>query len=215
MADYRLHCFAQSGNAYKAALMLELIGASWEPVFLDFFGGASRSEAYRAINPMGEAPVLEGPDGVLTQSGVILRALARKSGRFAWSNDAEDDEIMRWILWDNHKLTGYLATYRFMTNFLAEEKRDAGAIAFLDGRRRAAFKVLEARLAGQDWVALADRPTIADLSCCGYLFWLDEIGESRADWPAIGRWLERIEGLPGWRAAYDLMPGHPLGQAPR
>ena len=39
MAEYRLHCFAQSGNAYRAALMLNLIGADWEPVFVDFFNG--------------------------------------------------------------------------------------------------------------------------------------------------------------------------------
>ncbi len=210
MTDYRLHCFAQSGNSYKAALMLEFIGARWEPVFVDFFNGGHRKPEFLALNPMGEAPVLEGPEGVLSQSGVILRRLARKSGKFGPANDAEDDEIFRWILWDNHKLTGYLATYRFMTNFLPEAKRDPGAIAFLDGRRRIAFKILEERLSRQDWVALPDRPTIADLSCCGYLFWLDEIGESRDDWPAIGRWTDRIAALPGWRAPYELMPGHPL-----
>ena len=37
MADYRLHCFAQSGNAYKVALYLQLAGLQWEPVFVDFF----------------------------------------------------------------------------------------------------------------------------------------------------------------------------------
>ena len=38
MSDYQLYCFAQSGNAYRAALMLNLIGADWEPVWVDFFG---------------------------------------------------------------------------------------------------------------------------------------------------------------------------------
>jgi glutathione S-transferase len=37
MADHQLYCFTQSGNSYKVALMLDLIGASWEPVFVDFF----------------------------------------------------------------------------------------------------------------------------------------------------------------------------------
>ena len=35
MSDYTLHCFAESGNAYKAALMLELTGQVWQPVFVD------------------------------------------------------------------------------------------------------------------------------------------------------------------------------------
>ena len=39
MPEYQLYCFAQSGNAYRAALMLNLIGADWKPVFVDFFKG--------------------------------------------------------------------------------------------------------------------------------------------------------------------------------
>ncbi len=39
MAEYQLHCFAQSGNAYRAALMLNLIGADWEPVYVGVLQG--------------------------------------------------------------------------------------------------------------------------------------------------------------------------------
>ena len=39
MPEYQLYCFAQSGNAYRAALMLNLIGADWQPVYVDFFKG--------------------------------------------------------------------------------------------------------------------------------------------------------------------------------
>ena len=54
MAEYRLYCFAQSGNAYKPALMLALCGADWEPRFVDFFNGETRTPEYRAENEMGE-----------------------------------------------------------------------------------------------------------------------------------------------------------------
>ena len=30
MAEYVLHCMAQSGHSYKVALMLELCGADWK-----------------------------------------------------------------------------------------------------------------------------------------------------------------------------------------
>ncbi len=43
LAEYRLYCFAQSGNAYKAALMLKLCGADWEARFVDYFGGETRT----------------------------------------------------------------------------------------------------------------------------------------------------------------------------
>ncbi len=114
MAEYTLHCFAQSGNAYKPALMLELAGADWTPRFVDYFGGETKSPAYRAINVMGEVPVLEHRGGRLAQSGVILDYLATTLGRYGPSSDDERREILRWLLWDNHKLTSYTATYRFM-----------------------------------------------------------------------------------------------------
>ena len=60
MAQYRLHCFCQSGNSYKAALYLNCAGLDWEPVFVDFFKGATRDAKWReSVNEMGEAPVLE------------------------------------------------------------------------------------------------------------------------------------------------------------
>jgi Glutathione S-transferase, N-terminal domain len=74
MAEYQLYCFAQSGNAYRAALMLNLIGANWQPVFVDFFkAGVQRTAEYRSdVNEMGEVPVLIHGTKKLSQSGVIL-----------------------------------------------------------------------------------------------------------------------------------------------
>lgn len=209
MAEFRLHCFAQSGNAYKAALMLALCGADWEAAFVDFFNGGARSPEFLALNAMGEVPVLETPDGTVIQSALMLETLALRFGRFGWDGEAERREIWRWLLWDNHKLTANLATWRFMTNFLPPDKRNAEVIGFVSGRAKTAMGVLEARLSQADWIT-GHRPTIADLSCCGYLFFMDEIGQTAADWPAIAAWTGRIAALPGWRHPYQLMPGHPL-----
>jgi glutathione S-transferase len=210
MTKYRLHCFAQSGNSYKAALMLELAGADWAPVFVDFFNGDNRLPEFLALNQMGEAPVLEHDGLVLTQSGVILDYLASKLGRFGPRDEAERCEILRWTLWDNHKLTSYNATWRFMINFVPEEKRQPEVIAFLQARSTAALGVLEAHLLERDWI-VGGRPTIADLTCCGYLFFVDEFPiEWEHDYPAIFAWLDRIAALPGWKHPYELMPGHPL-----
>ena len=210
MAEYRLHCFAQSGNSYKPALMLELAGADWEPVFVDFFNGENRSPEFQALNPMGEVPVLEHDGLVLAQSGVILDYLAGTLGRFGPSGEAERREILRWVLWDNHKLTSYNATWRFLTNFVPEEKRSADVIAFLEGRGRAALGVLDSHLTERDWIVGAAM-TIADLSCVGYMFFVDEFPiDWAADYPAVTAWRERIRALPGWKHPYDLMPGHPI-----
>ena len=212
MIKAQLTCFAQSGNAYKAALMLNLCGVEWEPIFVDFFNGEARSKAYRADNEMGEVPVLFIDGKTLTQSGVILQYLADKCGKFGGQTEDEKLEILRWILWDNHKLTASLATSRFLVRFAGTGETEV--TKFLAGRARAAFKVLETHLGQMDYVA-GPRPTIADISLCGYLFWPDEIGVSWSDYPAIGAWLNRIKALEGWVHPYELMPGHPLPDTQR
>jgi glutathione S-transferase len=209
MADYILHCFAQSGNAYKAALMLNLCGADWQPKLVDYFNGATREPPFRALNPMGEVPVLEHGGRTLTQSGVILDYLAQTLGRFGWADDDERREILRWLLWDNHKLTSYAATLRFMRTLA--KTGETPVTEFLRTRSNTAFGILNGHLEGRAF-ALGEKPTIADISMCGYLFWPEEIGVDWADYPHIGAWLARIRALPGWVHPYELMPGHPLPQ---
>jgi len=210
MAEYVLHCFAQSGNAYKPALMLELAGADWAPRFVDYFGGETRTPEYRAKNVMGEVPLLEHRGALLSQSGVILDYLAGTLGVFGPRDDAERREILRWLLWDNHKLTSYTATLRFLRTFTADA--DPAVLAFLRGRAEGAWRVLDTHLAGRRYV-VGDRLTIADISLAGYLFWPDEIGVDWAAYPAIGDWLARLSAAPRWVHPYALMPGHPRPNA--
>ena len=110
--SYRLHCFAQSGNAYKAALMLNLCKADWQPVLVDYFNGEHRSDDFLALNETGEVPVLETGHTLLRQSGVILDFLAEETGLYGGTTTEERREILRWILFDNHKFTSYLAKLR-------------------------------------------------------------------------------------------------------
>jgi glutathione S-transferase len=211
MAEYTLHCFAQSGNAYKAALMLELTGADWAPRLVDYFGGETRTPEYRAPNVMGEVPLLEHHGERIAQSGVILDYLAETLGQFGPRDTFERREVMRWILFDNHKLTSYTATYRFMRTFAVNANADA--MAEFRKRAEAAWGVLDTHLADRAYV-VGDRVTIADISLCGYLFWPDEIGVDWSRYPNIAPWLKRLEATPRWKAPYELMPGHPRPAAP-
>lgn len=208
----KLWCFGESGNSYRVALMLTLTGTGWEPVFVDFFNGEARSPAFLALNPMGEVPVLQIDGRILTQSGVMLRHLARRTGRFDGVSEEEQDEILRWLFWDNHKFSGQIGTTRFLMNFIAPEKRPQEVIAFQQRRLRAAYQVLNDHLAARAWV-VGDAPTIADFSLCSYLYYPEPFGFARTEWPGIGRWLDRIAALPGWRHPYDLMPGRPSDRA--
>ena len=208
----KLHCFGESGNAYKAALALELSGLDWEPVKVDFFGGEARTPAYKQINVMGEVPAMVDGDLCLTQSGVIQDYVTEKSGKFGGKNADERREVLRWVLWDNHKLSSVAGPLRFLMNFLPEDKRPAEVIGFMQGRLKAAYAVLNDHLEGRDWI-VGDGVTNADLSCCGYLYYPEPFGFDRAEWPNIDAWLTRLSETTGWKAPYDLMPGSPADRA--
>ncbi|SFA97774.1 glutathione S-transferase [Poseidonocella pacifica] len=209
----KLYCFGESGNAYKAALALELSGLDWEAKAVDFFGGETRSDDYRAdVNLMGEVPVMVDGDLRYSQSGVIQDYVSEKSGKFGGRDSAERREILRWVLWDNHKLSSQAGMTRFLMNFLPEEKRPKEVIAFMLGRLNAAYAVLNTHLEGRDWI-VGDSLTNADLSCCGYLYYPEPFGFDRTAWPNIDNWLGRLSDTPGWKHPYDLMPGSPADRA--
>ena len=136
MPTYRLHYFPESGNSYKLALMLTLCGESFEPVWTDFGGGVTRTPEWRRdVNEMGEIPVLEVDGERLTQTAPILLKLAKQFGRFGGETEQEQFELLRWLFWDNHKLTGYMATYRYHPDLHAVAGR-ACAETFSQAARR-------------------------------------------------------------------------------
>jgi glutathione S-transferase len=212
VAEYQLYCFAQSGNAYRVALMLNLVGADWEPIWVDFFAkGEQRTPEFRTnINEMGEAPVLVNGAKKLSQSGVILTYLAERTGKFLPQGEDERLEALRWIIFDNQKVSGYLGPFRFL-RWIAKPPGDPAVLAFLKGRIDNALAIVNRRLAKGAFV-LGERPTIADLSLVGYLYYpAEEFGfDIAAEHKHIAAWLDRIKALPGWKHPYDLMPGHPL-----
>ncbi len=208
-----LYCFGESGHSYKAALALELAGCEWEPVFVDFFSGETRSELYRQkINNMGEVPVLIDGEIKLSQSGVIQSYIAEKTGRHGGEAGAQKNEILRWILWDNSKFSITIGMTRFLMNFVPEPQRPDAVIKFNQSRLKMAYRVLNDALEGRRFL-VGSTITHADMTCCGYLFYPEPFGFDRTDWPNIDRWLSNICSTPGWKAPYDLMPGNPADRA--
>jgi len=193
--------------------MLSVIGADWQPIFVDFFKGETRTPEYRStVNEMGEVPVLVYGAKKLSQSGVILTYLAERSGKFLPRGEDQRLEALRWIIFDNQKLNGSLAPYRYLYS-LAKPKGDPAVLAFLKGRADSALGILDKRLAGRPYL-LGAEPTIADFSLVGYLYYPpEEFGfDIAAEHKNIAVWLGRMKALPGWAHPYDLMPGHPLPQ---
>ena len=209
----KLYCFGESGHSYKAALALQLAEIDWTPIFVDFFNGETRSDQYRnQVNEMGEAPVLVDGDIKLTQSGVIQNYLYNRTGKHGGKDEAEKLEILRWILWDNHKLSSFAGNTRFLMNFFPKDKRPQPVIDFNLARLKSSYGILENALTDKDFL-VGNKISHADMTCCAYLYYPEPFGFERDDWPNIDRWLENISTIPGWQHPYDLMPGNPSERA--
>ena len=205
---YRLHGFSQSGNTFKVALLLRALGSPWEAVFVDFMNGVTRTPDWRLqSNEMGEVPILEVGSRRLTQSGAILSYLAKTHGAYGGNTDDEQQEVLRWLLFDNHKFTSYLGTYRFMKAF-GPSAPDPAVMAWLRLRLDNAFGIVDKHLAGGQFI-VGRAPTIADFSLCGYLYYpVEESGyQVSGRFPNIAAWLDRLRALPGWASPYDILPG--------
>jgi glutathione S-transferase len=210
MPLYRLHYFPESGNSYKLALMLTLCGERFEPIWTDFGGGVTRTPEWRRdVNEMGEIPVLEIDGERLTQTAPILLKLAKQFGRFGGETEQEQFELLRWLFWDNHKLTGYMATYRYLRTFTPSP--DEHVLKHYRRRLDDFLSILEQHMQ-KNAFAIGERPTVADISMMAYLHYpTDETGYDLAtSHPAINAWLGRMAQLPGWKSAYDLLPGKRL-----
>jgi glutathione S-transferase len=210
VTDYRRHYIPESGNCYKLALMLALCGQTFEPIWTDFGGGVTRTPEWRAtVNEMGEIPVLEEDGKRLTQTAPILLHLAERYKRFGGESPTEKFEVLRWLFWDNHKLTGYMATYRFLRTFTPSP--NPHVLTYFRKRVDDFLSILERHLQTSAF-AIGDRPTVADFSMIAYLsFPTDETGYDLAiSHQAVNAWLGRVANLPGWRSPYDLLPGKRL-----
>jgi len=170
--------------------------------------GATREPTWReSTNEMGEVPVLEDGERKLTQSGAILTYLAAKHGRFGGESDDERLEVLRWLLYDNHKITSYFGTYRFSKSF-APTPPVPEVMTWLKTRIDVAYGVVNKHFEGRRFL-VGSEPTIADFSMSGYLFYpLEESGHDYgARYPSIAAWIERLKKVPGWAPPYDVLPG--------
>ena len=74
----------------------------------------------------------------------------------------------------------------------------SGALSESTAIATAALGTLDTRLAGEAWLAGDTDPTIADIACYPYTALITDAGISLEPYTAIGRWMQRIEALPGY-----------------
>ena len=193
----RLYDFELSGNAHKIRNQLALLGIEYERVTVDLVNGEQHGEAFRALNPLGQVPVLVDEDVVVRDSNAILVYLGRLFGRGEWLPvDAEGEaRVQEWLAFSADKVTNGPAFARLITLF--------GADGDLDKAQKRAKDVLEqvdAHLDGRAFLA-GERATIADIANYSYIALAPDGGVELDDYPNVRAWIRRLEALRGFQPA--------------
>ncbi len=197
-----LYCHRDSGHSYKVALALALMGIPFEQRTVDLnLPRDQRPRDFRDASRFGEVPALVIDGAAIVQSNAILDFLARRYDKLDGIGLAAQTRVREWLSWEANRLAMSFPHLRYSRCFT---KADPVLEAWWTARMLADFDRLDLALRDRAFL-VGDAPTIADVSCCAYLFWTGDAGVDMAPWPAIVAWLERIRSLPGWRAPYDLL----------
>jgi glutathione S-transferase len=204
-----LYDYPASANCLKARMLFALLGQAYDRVDTDIFDGATLTDAYAALNPARETPVLVTDDGdVVTQSNAVAWFLAEGTP-YLPADPLKRAQVLQWLFFEQERVMPGIGGPRFRLQTGRAAPTDDAILARLD-LGRDALAQLERHLADRDWL-VGDGPTIADLSVYAYAHLAEEAGIGLDPYPAFRAWVTRVEALPGF--VNDLAP-YPANAAP-
>ncbi len=194
-------------NCRKVLAGLDLLGAPYELVHVDYFKGEQKSPAYMAINPNASIPAMVDGDLELWESNAILQYAAERVGNEdAYPRDLKlRADINRWLLWESS--SWFPSCYVFLVENCVKPLLGAQADpAVLDAQAGQFHKlagILDRRLADGPWIAGTRGPTIADIALAAPMHLHGWQKLPIADHPNLSRWLfDGVEQLPCWKKTW-------------
>jgi glutathione S-transferase len=199
-----LYGSTDSGHSYKVRSFLLLAGLEHEYRWIDLTTPRPKRPAeFVAASKFGEVPVLVDEGRALCQSNAILIHLAQTT-RLLAGHASEWQAVLEWLSWETNRIGFSVPNLRFA---LLWARQPPEVIAYLRRRAEADLETLEAFLSSSEFL-LPSGPTVADISCSAYLFWLSQTGLSDAEYPNLRRWLSALSSQPRWRHPDEaLKPG--------
>ncbi len=191
----KIHAHPLSGHSHRVALFASVTGIAHEVIDVDLLSGEHKKEPFLTLNPVGQVPVIEDGDTVVSDSNAILVYLARKYAPDWVSTDpVAEAEIQKFLTLAAGEIAFGPAAARLITVF--------GAPLDADSCQKVATSVLtklENHLADREWL-VGNKPSIADIAIYSYTAHAPEGNVSLEPYPNVRAFLTRVESLPGFVA---------------
>ena len=196
-----------SSNVMKVLWALAEFGQAFERIDAGLSFGVVDTPEYRAMNPNGRVPTLVDGDLILWESNAIVRYLAAKYGGPAfWPADpAVRADLDRWMDWQQTTQGPAITPVFWGLVRTPPAERDQAAIDAGVEQTNAAFKILDARLEGREWVG-GDALSMADFPFAPQLHRYFNLDFERVDVPNVRRlydnmlsrpaFVEHVSGIP-------------------
>tara|TARA_B110001469_G_C9470730_1_gene236595 strand:+ start:35 stop:631 length:597 start_codon:yes stop_codon:yes gene_type:complete len=182
----------QSGNCYKIKLLASILEIDHEWIKIDILANETQTDEFLNKNPNGKIPLLELDDGrYISESNAILNYLAEGSDLLS-ENSYERAKILQWQFFEQYSHEPYIAVARFISKYLClpEDRKEEYQSKQVGGHK--ALRVMEDQLSTTDYL-VSDKMSIADISLYGYTHVANEGGFDLSDYPAIQKWINRIQ----------------------
>ena len=187
----RLYDFLDSGNGYKARLLLHKLGLSYDRVELDILTGETRTEAFLSKNPNGRVPTLELDDGtLLPESNAILVYLAEGS-RFLPQDRLARAQCLQWMFFEQYNHEPSIAVARYILRHTPEDSPRRAELPKLIEKGNAALGVMERHLEGRRFF-VGQQLSVADIALYAYTHVAEQGGFDLSGYPNVQAWLERV-----------------------
>jgi glutathione S-transferase len=197
--NYTLFGFPPSGNTHKIRMLMQFLNIACDEVTINLKNGEHKQAAFLAINPRGQVPAMQTPDGLIADSHAILVYLASRHGKGRWWPDSpiEQARVMEWISFSANEIHSGMASLRKHLRLgIAIPKEHAEQVT------HNSMQFLNSYLATARWLAGSEF-SLADLCCLPYLALAHEAEFDLTPFPNVQAWIARCKQVPG----IALMPG--------
>jgi glutathione S-transferase len=202
---FRLWGRTSSSNVKKVMWLADEMGLAYERIDAGGKFGVVDTPAYRKLNPNSRVPTIEDGGLVLWESNSVMRYLANRYGGEAFypAGPAVRADIDRWLDWQLSVLNPAETPVFLGTIRTPAEKQDKAALAAATAKLAPALGIMEAHLAGRDY--MSGRFSLADIALSIYADrTLRNPFIAVPALPAVSAWLDRLRGRAGFRTHVDV-----------